>query len=243
MSRLLKRETEAVMVEVSPMGILSTGNDKNNNTLQLEIQTLLEEYAEAIMKSEWLKKTFKRVLLEHTQGTMIYSATLDDHLLHLRLVLEKLKQHTLKVKESKRSFGVQQVEYLGHVISAEGVAVDPEKIQYIKQWDKPKTLKALRGFLGLAGYYRKYVRNFGSISKPLTVMLKKDNFKWSVESTQAFQSLKEALMTTPVLAIPDFSIQFVVECDASDKGIGAVLSQDGHPVSFLSKALAPRHTV
>ncbi|XP_062028068.1 uncharacterized protein LOC133743955 [Rosa rugosa] len=153
-----------------------------------------------------------------------------------------LSQNFLKVKESKCNFGVSQVEYLGHIISVEGVAVDPSKIDCIKKWEKPRTLKGLRGFLGLAGYYRKYVRNFGMIAKPLTDMLKKDNFKWSEESEKAFESLKQALISTPVLAIPDFNKEFVVECDASDKGIGVVLSQEGHPVAFLSKALAPRHT-
>nr|XP_011468582.1 PREDICTED: uncharacterized protein LOC101308702 [Fragaria vesca subsp. vesca] len=152
-----------------------------------------------------------------------------------------MNEHSLKVKESKCTFGVNQVEYLGHIVSAEGVAVDPAKISSIQKWPIPTSLKALRGFLGLAGYYRKYVRGFGIIAKPLTDLLKKDAFKWSDVATVAFEALKNALTYAPMLAIPDFSKEFVVECDASDLGIGAVLSQGGHPIAFMSKALAQRH--
>lgn len=130
---------------------------------------------------------------------------------------------------------------MGHIVSGKGVAVDPAKIECIKQWKKPQTLKGLRGFLGLAGYYRKYVRNFGIIAKPLTDMLKIGGFTWTPASEEAFEQLKQALMSAPVLALPDFSKEFTIECDASGIGIGAVLSQEGHPIAFISKALAPRH--
>lgn len=98
---------------------------------------------------------------------------METHLLHLKKVFNKLRQYSLKIKESKCSFGAQQVEYLGHIISAEGVAMDPKKIKCIRQWKTPLTLKGLRGFLGLAGYYRKFVCNFGKVAKPLTNVLKK----------------------------------------------------------------------
>lgn len=104
---------------------------------------------------------------------LIFSPDLETHLLHLKKIFTRLRQHSLKIKESKCSFRAQQVEYLGHIISAECVAVDPKKIKCIRQWKKPLTLKGLRGFLGLAGYYRKFVRNFGMVAKPLTNMLKK----------------------------------------------------------------------
>ncbi|XP_024195932.1 uncharacterized protein LOC112199106 [Rosa chinensis] len=112
------------------------------------------------------------------------------------------------------------MEEHGHVVSSKGVAVDPSKIESISQWQKPTTLKGLRGFLGFAGYYRKFVRNFGIIAKPLTNMLKKDNFKWSKEADKAFEELKRALISTPVLALLDFSKEFTVKCDASSVGIG-----------------------
>ncbi|KAM5587861.1 hypothetical protein ABKV19_006351 [Rosa sericea] len=188
-----------------------------------------------------LRDYLRKFTLVFFDDILIYSPSMEKHLEHVEKVFVRLQEHALKVKESKCSFGVSQVEYLGHIISTNGVAVDPAKIECIQNWNKPKTVKGLRGFLGLAGYYRKYVRNFGIIAKPLTNMLKIGGFQWTKMAEQAFEDLKYALMHTPVLALPDFTKEFVIECDASGIGIGAVLSQDGHPIAFLSKALAPRH--
>lgn len=127
------------------------------------------------------------------------------------------------------------------MIIAEGVLVDPAKIESIKQWKRAITLKGLRGFLGLAGYYRKFVKIFGMITKPLTNMLKKDGFHWSLDAEHAFKQLQHALTTTPVLALPDFTKKFTLECDASGIRIGALLSQDQHPIAFMSKTLSQRH--
>ncbi|KAK8696423.1 hypothetical protein V6N13_001558 [Hibiscus sabdariffa] len=113
----------------------------------------------------------------------------------------------------------------------------PSNVEAIKNWKLPKTLKSLRGFLGLTGYYRKFIRNYGSISKPLTAMLKKDNFSWITEAKEAFLTLKEAMCFAPVLALSDFTQPFSLETDASSKGIGTVLTQNGRPIAYLSKAL------
>jgi hypothetical protein len=133
------------------------------------------------------------------------------------------------------------VEYLGHVISEQGVATDPQKIAAVKDWPVSKTITQLRGFLGLARYYRRFVKDFGIICRPLHDMLKKNSFSWSNEKTQAFNTLKTKLTSAPVMALPNFSIPFVLETDACGNGIGAVLMQQGKPIAYFSRTLGIRN--
>jgi hypothetical protein len=142
-------------------------------------------------------------------------------------VLHLLSQHQIFLKQSKCDFGASKVEYLGHMVGKDGLRVDMKKIEAMQYWSHPKTLNILRGFLGLTGYYRKFVKNYGKIATPLIALLKKNSFTLTPAATQAFQTLKMAMCTTPVLALPDFTKTFVLECDASGKGIGAVLMQEG----------------
>ncbi|KAH7528992.1 hypothetical protein FEM48_Zijuj05G0136200 [Ziziphus jujuba var. spinosa] len=121
-------------------------------------------------------------------------------------------------------FGVTTVNYLGHLISEHGMAVDPSKIEAIQAWPVPTTTRVVHGFLGLAGYCRKYIHDFEGIAAPLTRLLTKDGFNWTSEATESFSKLKEALTSPPVLGLPDFSQPFVIECDASGRGLGAVLT-------------------
>ncbi|GMI80932.1 hypothetical protein HRI_001762500 [Hibiscus trionum] len=196
---------------------------------------------QALMNSMFAEFLHKFVLV-FFDDILIYSATMSDHCLHLQLVLSLLRSHKLYARRNKCFFGLTQIDYLGHTISANGVSTDTSKIEAMQQWPVHKSLKALRGFLGLTGYYRRFIKHYGSISKPLTQLLKKDSFVWSTEAEVAFNDLKQALCQAPVLALPDFSKTFYLESGASSRGVGAVLSQDGRPVVFLSKALGPKHS-
>ncbi|XP_071714075.1 uncharacterized mitochondrial protein AtMg00860-like [Rutidosis leptorrhynchoides] len=152
-----------------------------------------------------------------------------------------MREHSLFAKKSKCIFMTLSVEYLGHVISAQGVATDPSKLEAIAKWALPKTIKQLCGFLGLTGYYRRFIKGYASISQPLTSLLKKNAFQWNDKATDAFEILKAAMLISPVLSLPNFDKEFVVETDASGMGIGSILQQDGHPIAYLSKTLSPRH--
>jgi hypothetical protein len=172
---------------------------------------------------------------------LIYRKTWTDHITHVDQVLSLLSQHQLFLKQSKCAFGASEVEYLGHLVGKDGVRVDPKKIEAMQDWPHPKTLKILHGFLGLAGYYRKFVKNYGKIVAPLIALLKKNSFTWTPIVAQAFQTLKMAMCTTSVLALPDFTKTFVLECDASGKVIGIVLMQEGRPLAFTSKQLSKKN--
>jgi hypothetical protein len=156
-------------------------------------------------------------------------------------VFRTLQDHQLYLKKSKCAFGQESVAYLGHVISADGVAMDRHKVQAVLDWPLPKSARAVRGFLGLAGYYRRFIRDFGARAAPLTALLTKEGFKWTDATTTAFRELQRALTTTPVLQLPAFDREFVVECDASGSGFGAVLHQGAGPTAFFSKPIAARH--
>ncbi|KZV49616.1 hypothetical protein F511_26047 [Dorcoceras hygrometricum] len=192
---------------------------------------------QAIM-NEVLRQYLRRFVLVFFDDILIYSKSLKEHLQHLRCVMELLQTNQLLLNDKKCCFGLQEIEYLGHVISAAGVAVDKRKIESVESWPTPSNVKGVRGFLGLSGYYRKFIKDYGKIAKPLTDLLKKGGFEWGPEANQAFEELKVRLTTAPVLKLPDFNADFEIECDASGKGIGAVLAQGGRPVAYYGKALA-----
>lgn len=133
------------------------------------------------------------------------------------------------------------LEYLGHIISDKGVATESSKIQAMIDWPVPANITELKAFLGLTGYYRKFVKQYGLLARPLTNLLKLKQFQWSTQAQQAFDKLKTAMTTTPVLALPNFQEQFTVKTDACMEGIGAVLMQKGQPIAYLSKALSEKH--
>lgn len=127
----------------------------------------------------------------------------------------------------------RQIRYLGHVISEKGVGTNPDKVSAVAEWPRPTNVRELRGFLGLAGYYRKFVRHFGIICRPLTNLLKKHSvFVRTSEHEKSFAALKHSLTHSPILALPDFSKEFCVETDVCASGVGVVLMQLGHPLAF-----------
>lgn len=189
-----------------------------------------------------LKPVNRVCVLHFFDDILVFSITLSDHVIHLRQVLQLLRHDKWHVKLRKCAFGQQEISYLGHIISAEGVSTDPSKITAVANWSASTDIKGVRSFLRLAGYYRRFVRNFGVIARPLFNLLKKGTpFLRTPVTEEAFRVLKQQLISASVLALPNFKQSFTVETDASDRGIGAILQQQGHPIAFMSKALSPRY--
>ncbi len=166
---------------------------------------------------------------------LIFSKSEEEHEQHLRLVLEKLREHQLYAKFSKWQFWLHEVGFLGHTMIASGLAVDPSKITMVTNWESPFDVKEVMSFLGLAGYYRKFVEGFSRFARPMTQLLKKGKkFEWTPECEASFQELKKRLTTAPIFATPDISKEFVIYCDAYRTGLSGVLMQDGRVAAYLS---------
>ncbi|CAG5041301.1 unnamed protein product [Parnassius apollo] len=173
---------------------------------------------------------------------MIYSHDLQSHVEKLRLVFDRFRDFNLKLQPDKCEFLRHEVTYLGHVITDKGVTPNPDKVKAVSDYPIPKNPKEIKSFLGLVGYYRRFIDNFSKITKPLTSLLKKDvNFNWTQEQTQAFNLLKEKLTSAPLLQYPDFSQPFIVTTDASNYAVGAILSQGpigkDKPIAYASRTL------
>ena len=174
---------------------------------------------------------------------LVFSRTLDDHLLHLQRVIERIVEVGLKLKPSKCKFIQKELEYLGHVVSCEGLKTTPRLVEAVERYPTPQTVQETRRFLGLSSYYRRFIPNFAKIAHPLHGLTCKDTpFTWGPDQDCAFEELKKRLTTAPVLAYPNFTAKFCMETDASVQGLGAVLSQyqeDGrlHPIAYASRAL------
>ncbi|GKD98279.1 reverse transcriptase domain-containing protein, partial [Tanacetum coccineum] len=169
---------------------------------------------------------------------LIYSKSKEEHEVHLKLVLELLKKEKLFAKFSKCEFWLQEVHFLRHVVNSDGIHVDPSKIEAVKNWKVPKTPSEIRSFLGLAGYYRRFIANFSKVAKPLTSLTQKNQkYEWGKEQEEAFQTLKDNLCNAPILSLPEGSEDFVVYCDASNQGFGCVLMQRGKVIAYASRQL------
>ena len=183
--------------------------------------------------------------LVYIDDILIYSKSKAEHLQHIHQVLEKLREHKLFAKLSKCDFLTKRVEYLGHIVTPDGIQVDPHKIQSIKDWPVPKDAHDIRSFLGICGYYRRFVEHFSKIAKPITDLLHKDTkFLWSRDCQAAYEELKTKLMTAPILKTYDPDLPIRLMTDASDFAIGAVLEQEHEPkkwfpIAYESRKLQP----
>nr|KYP57132.1 Retrotransposable element Tf2 [Cajanus cajan] len=185
-----------------------------------------------------LRDCIGKFVVVYFDDILIYSKSLSDHVDHLRQVLLVLRDNHLFANVDKCTFCVDNVIFLGFVVSKNGVHVDPEKIKAIQEWPIPTNVSEVRSFHGLASFYRRFVPNFSTLASPLNELVKKDVvFEWKEKHNLAFQDLKHKLTQAPVLALPDFSKTFELECDASGLGIGAVLLQGGHPIAYFSEKL------
>ncbi|XP_021751362.1 uncharacterized protein LOC110717031 [Chenopodium quinoa] len=171
---------------------------------------------------------------------LVYSKNKEEHVEHLREILQTLRENKLYAKFSKCEFWLEKVAFLGHFASKDGVEVDPAKIEAIKGWPTPKIVSDVRSFLGLGGYYRRCVKDFSKIAKPMTSVMKKDRkFECDEKCEEAFLLLKEKLTTAPVLTLPDDSGHYNVYSDAPKNDLGCVLMQNGKVIANASRQLKP----
>lgn len=182
------------------------------------------------------------ICLIYLDDIIVIAKSFEEMLENLEKVFLRLSSAGLKLKAKKCHIFAEQVEFLGHIISPNGIATDPKKIEIIKEWKEPSNVSEVRSFVGLCSYYRRYIKNFASIVKPLNNLTQKNQkFVWTKECQEAFDSLKLKLIQTPILSYPNFNESFILDTDASNFAIGAVLSQniDGQEkvVAYASRAL------
>ena len=171
---------------------------------------------------------------------LVYSRSQEEHVDHLRVVLQILREKQLYAKFSKCEFWLDSVVFLGHVISGNGIQVDPKKIEAVVNWKRPTNVTEIRSFLGLAGYYRRFVKDFSLIAKSLTRLTQKNvKFEWTDQCEQSFLELKDRLVTAPILTLPSDNVGFVIYSDASHQGLGCVLMQHGKVIAYASRQLKP----
>nr|KYP75878.1 Transposon Ty3-I Gag-Pol polyprotein [Cajanus cajan] len=187
----------------------------------------------------WIFRPFlDKFVVVFIDDILIYSRTREDHGEHLKMVLEILKAKQLYAKLSKCEFWLDEVRFLCHVISAEGIVVDPAKVESVLQWERSRTVTDIRSFVGLAGYYRRFIEGFSKIVAPLTQLTRKEQpFIWTDACERSFEELKRRLTTSPVLVLSDSSEPFDVYCDASHQGLECVLMQHGKVVAYASRQL------
>ncbi|XP_020692921.1 uncharacterized protein LOC110107104 [Dendrobium catenatum] len=191
------------------------------------------------LMNEILRPALGRYCVVYFDDILVFSRSLEDHRDHLTHILGILREHKLYLNITKCEFATSTVHFLGFIISSQGVHMDPQKIRAITDWPTPRSVTEVRSFVGLANFYRRFIRGFSIIIAPITECLKEKTLTWTADQERSFNTLKTALTTAPVLAIPDFNKPFQVDTDASSVGVGAVLAQDDRPLEFFSEKLSP----
>jgi hypothetical protein len=177
-----------------------------------------------------------RFVIVFINDILIYSKSDSDHEEHMRLVLQKLRDNQLYAKYNKCEFWIDEMSFLGHIISNGGISMDPTKVKEIMAWSIPTIVSEVRSFLLLARYYWRFIEGFSKIAKPMTSLLKKGReFKWDEKCQDSFDQLKKRLMSPPVLVMPDLQKGFDIYCDACGQGLGCVLMQEGHVIAYASR--------
>jgi hypothetical protein len=179
-----------------------------------------------------------RFVVVFIDDILIHPQNEEEHEEHLKMVLQRLQEHQLYAKLRKFEFWISEVLLLSHIINRDGLAMDPKKVAYILDWKAPCDVRGIKSFIGMAGYYRRFIEGFSWITRSMTSLLaKKVEFKWTPECQDSFEALKKKLTTTQVLILPDVHKPFSVYCDASYTGLGCVLMQEGRVVAYLSRRL------
>jgi hypothetical protein len=190
-----------------------------------------------LMNSVFMDYLDKFVVL-FIDDILVYSQNEQEHEEHLRKVLQRLRDCQLYAKLCKCEFWISEALFLGHVINRDGLAVDPKKVAAILDWKAPKDVRGIKSFIGMSGYYLRFIEGFSKIARPMTALLaKKVEFKWTPECQESFEMLKKKLTTTPLLVLPDVHKSFSVYCDALYTGLGCVLMQEGKVVAYSSRQL------
>ena len=184
-----------------------------------------------------LKDFMGKFLVVYFDDILIYSKNHNAHLGHLSLLFEKHRESQLYANLKKCQFLSNNIQFLGFIVSAQGIKAYPIKVQEILEWETPTNIREVRSFHGLGSFYRRFIRNFSTITAPISNCLKKGDFEWTKSAQEALDKIKELITQAPVLRLPDFSKIYEVACDASNVGIGGVLSQESHPIAFYSEKL------
>ncbi|GJX61920.1 putative nucleotidyltransferase, ribonuclease H [Tanacetum coccineum] len=239
---------------IMAIGLSTTSYERAGYFLRLAFQTRYGHYEFLVMPfgltnapavfMDLMNRIFHEYLdkfvIIFIDDILVYSKSEEEHEQHLRIVLEILRQKKLYAKFSKCEFWLQQVAFLGHIVSADGIIMDPSKVEAITKWPRPTTVTEVRSFLGLAGYYRRFVEGFSRLALPLTQLMRKgEKFVWTDERQESFEELKRRLVSAPILTLPSGSGGFQIYSDASKKGLGCVLMQHGKVIAYASRQLKP----